>query len=211
MVVKENIAYYRTTPECRTRFAWSYNLRALDAFGKEALLTDSKPSRLFLMSPPDIMGIRGRQIMKDCAQSDLHMGFRNEGVLLGDLFTFISELSFRGKLAYARAFARSPNDLAGAYVITACGGLIPPEKRVTLELMREICAGDVDPANVRYCRPFTRDLHILSELAGPDCQIGMELTYIPVATATRHGPSPPSAAHSRRGDTSVLWWREVAD
>lgn len=104
--------------------------------------------------------------MKDCAQSYLHRRLRNEGVLLGDLFPFISGLSFRGKLAYACAFARSPNDLAGAYVITACGGLIPPEKRVTLEQMREICIGDVDPANVCYCRPLTRDLHILSELGG---------------------------------------------
>lgn len=33
--------------------------------------------------------------MKDCAQSDLHRRLRNEGVLLGDLFTFISGLSFR--------------------------------------------------------------------------------------------------------------------
>jgi hypothetical protein len=211
MVVKKNIAYYRITPECRTRFAWSYNLRALDAFGKEGLLTDSKPSRLFLISPPNIMGIRGRQIMKDCAQSDLHRRLRNDGVLLGNLFTFISGLSFRGKLAYARAFARSTDDLADAYVITACGGLIPPEKRLTLEQMREICAGDVDPANVRYCRPFTRDLHILSQLAGADCQIGMELTYIPEQQPRAMVPGHQSAAHSWRGDTSVLWWREVAD
>lgn len=156
---------------------------------------------------------------------------------LGELFTSISGLYFRGKLAYARAFARPPNDLPGAYVITACGGLIPPETRVTLEQVREICAGDVHPANARYRVPLTRDLRILSGLAGVDCHIvllgsvatpkyveplreilgqrllfpaefvgggdmsrggfmlrcvdvGMELTYLPVATAARHGFRP---------------------
>ena len=216
------------------------NLRTptrLDALEREALLTDSEPSRLFLLSPANIMGIRGRQIMKDCVQSDLHRRLRTDGVLLGELFTSISGLYFRGKLAYARAFARPPNDLPGAYVITACGGLIPPETRVTLEQVREICAGDVDPANARYRVPLTRDLRILSGLAGADCHIvllgsvatpkyveplleilgqrllfpaefvgrgdmsrgglmlrcvdvGMELTYLPVATAARHGVRP---------------------
>src|ERR1700730_2813221 len=107
------------------------------------MLTDSNPSRLFVLSPANITGIRARQVMMDCAQSDLHGRLRKEGVPLGELFSFISGLYFRGKLAYARAFARAPNDLPGAYVITACGGLIAPEKFVTLERVRRICAGDV--------------------------------------------------------------------
>jgi hypothetical protein len=212
---------------------------------KGGLLTDSKPSRLFLLSPANIMGIRGRQIIKDCGQSDLHRRLRTGGVPLGELFSLISGLYFRGKLTYARAFARAPKDLPSAYVITACGGLIPPDRPVTLEHLREICAGDLDPADARYRGPLTRDLRVLSELAGADCQIvllgsvatpkyveplleilgqqllfpaefvgrgdmsrgglllqcvsaGMELTYIPVATAARHGPRPPKLVPRQR-------------
>jgi hypothetical protein len=68
--------------------AWSCNLRVLGSLEKGAFLTDSKPSGLFLFSPANIMGIRGRQIMKDCAQSDLHRCLRNDGVLLGELCSF---------------------------------------------------------------------------------------------------------------------------
>jgi hypothetical protein len=166
MVVKDNIAYCSTRPGMQDTLAWSCNLRVLGSLEKGAFLTDSKPSRLFLFSPANIMGIRGRQIMKDCAQSDLHRRLRNGGVLLGELFSFISGLYFGGKLTYARAFERAPNDLPGAYVMTACGGLTPAEKRVTPEEVREIFAEDVDLAIARYRGPLTHDLRILSESAG---------------------------------------------
>lgn len=55
-------------------------------------------------------------------------------------------------------------------LLRAAGGLIPPETRVTLEQVRDICCGDVDPASARYRVPLDRDLRSLSELA-TDCQI----------------------------------------
>jgi hypothetical protein len=66
----------------------------------------------------------------------------------------MSGLYFRGKLAYARAFAMAPPDLAaGAFVITASGGLVPPDTVLTLQRLREISTANVHPADPRFgCR-----------------------------------------------------------
>ena len=90
---------------------------------------------------------------------------------LGELFSFISSLYFRGKLAYARAFAAAPAGLRGALVITSSGGLVPPDTLITLELLREISCGSVDPADARYRMPLERDATILSQAAGASCEI----------------------------------------
>src|SRR2546425_12894105 len=122
----------------------------------------------FSSRPANVTGIRAGQILSDCAQSELpelQRRLRREGVTLGELFCFISGLYFRGKLAYARTFARVPRNFPGTYIITACGGLIPPETRVTLKQVRDICCGDVDPASARYRVPLDRDLQSLSEVA----------------------------------------------
>ena len=42
-----------------------------------------------------------------------------EGAALEDVFSFVSGLYFRGKAAYARAFARAPEEGDGAFVISA--------------------------------------------------------------------------------------------
>ena len=150
-----------------------YNVRTPDDVGDQTVPADSGPGRVFLLSPANVTGIRAGQILSDCAQSELRelqMRLRREGVTLGELFCFISGLYFRGKLAYARAFARGPRNFPGTYVITACGGLIPPETRVTLEQVWDICCGDVGPTSGRYRVPLDRDLRSLSELA-TDCQI----------------------------------------
>jgi hypothetical protein len=106
--------------------------------------------------------------MRESADSELARRLRQGGVPLGELFSFMSALYFRGKLAYARAFAAAPRDLDGAFVITASGGLVPPDTMVTLERLREISAGRVDPADVRYRAPLMRDAQVL---AGMCCEI----------------------------------------
>ena len=45
-------------------------------------------------------------------------------------------------------------DVRTAYVITASAGLVPCETLVTLERLREISTGEVDPANEEYRRPL---------------------------------------------------------
>jgi hypothetical protein len=138
---------------------------------REQMLPDSGPKRIFLLSPANIAGIRAAQVMSGHARSDLAIRLREGGAPLGEVFSFISGLYFRGKLAYARAFAEVPPAIPGAFVITAGGGLIPPEAVVTPEQLREISAAAVDTANASYRRPLDRDSRILSELAGTGCQI----------------------------------------
>ncbi len=131
----------------------------------------SDPQRMFLLSPASIAGIRAGAIMRDSATSEMARRLRQNGVPLGELFSFISSLYFRGKLAYARRFAHVPPGLAGALVITASGGLVGPDTLITLDRLREISAGSVDPTDARYRVPLDRDAQALSEALGMSCEI----------------------------------------
>jgi len=91
--------------------------------------------------------------MCDSAESELSSRLRGAGAPLGEVFSFISALYFRGKLAYARRFANAPPTIDGAFVITACGGLITPGTMVTRERLREISANNIDLMN--HPRPET--------------------------------------------------------
>ena len=127
--------------------------------------------RIFLLSPASMAGIRGRLVMNEDSDSEMARRMRLEGVPLGELFGFMSGLYFRGKLTYASAFANPPENLGGMFVITASGGLVPPETRMTQEKLREICACNIDSAEPRYRMPLDRDAHLLAKAAGRYCEI----------------------------------------
>ena len=84
---------------------------------------------------------------------------------LGDAFSFVSGLYFRGKLAYARHFAadRTP----GVAVITPTRGLQPPELIVDGALLREFVGVDLGSGDPRYLEPLVRDLRDLSARLPP--------------------------------------------
>ncbi len=90
---------------------------------------------------------------------------------LGELFSFISGLYFRGKLAYANAFSAPAHQISGVYVITASGCLIPPETVVTLEQVREMTMTDIDAADPRYREPFDRACQSLAEKVKDCCEL----------------------------------------
>jgi hypothetical protein len=135
---------------------------------------DSAPrnsGRIFLLSPANLGGVRAGYVMAENGQSDLSRRLRGEGVTLGEVFSFISGLYFRGKLAYARAFSSPPSGVCGCYVITAGGGLVPPDTVVTLDRLREFAVNAIDPCNQQYRAPLDRDCGSLSEAAGDSCEI----------------------------------------
>ena len=105
------------------------------------------------------------------ATFDLARRLRAEGVPLGELFSFISGLYFRGKLAYSRAFCSPPSGLSGSFVITAGGGLLPPETVMTLDRLREFAANAIDVDNERYRAPLDRDCRSLAEMMGNSCEM----------------------------------------
>ena len=98
------------------------------------------------------------------ADADFEMAvrLRQGGVPLGDLFTFISGLYFRGKLAYARTFCDVPPGTHGVLVITSSGGLVSPEAVITLKRLQEIASGSVDPLDRRYTTLLERGPQIIS-------------------------------------------------
>ena len=124
---------------------------------------------IFLLSPAFCGGKRGQMVMRDAASFPLAQQLRSPGgAPLGDVFSFLSGLYFRGKMAYVRAFSDPPRGLPGALVITPTRGLVPPESHITLELLREFAEqGDVATNNPRYRRPLEEHARALDGAAGP--------------------------------------------
>jgi hypothetical protein len=125
--------------------------------------------RIFLLSPANAGGQRAAMLFREGAAFDLALRLRTTGVPIGEAFAFISELYFRGKLAYSQAFAAPPPDLPGAFVITSGMGLVPPETIVTIGHLRQSAGIPIDAADPRYREPLERGCRTLVELAGPDC------------------------------------------
>jgi hypothetical protein len=86
----------------------------------------------------------------------------DEGATLGEVFSFLSGLCFRGKLAYARAFARPLGIANGIAVITADRGLVSPDTIVRIDDLRAFAAVPIDPAEARYREPLARDAAALA-------------------------------------------------
>src|SRR5215469_5313430 len=131
----------------------------------------SSKHRIFLLSPANLGGIRAGYLLGTNSKSDLGCQLRANGVMLGDLFSFISGLYFRGKLAYARAFSAPPVDVSGCFIITATAGLLTPESLISLEQLREFAAGNIDEDDRTYRVLMERDSRLLAERLCERCEI----------------------------------------
>ena len=128
------------------------------------------PARVFLLSPARCDGERAKLIMNPRAEFPLARALREPGgVEIGEVFSFLSGLYFRGKLAYARAFARPPEAVDGALVITTERGLVPPATRITQSDLCAFAEVDIGGGNERYLAPLRRDVQKLcNSLAAND-------------------------------------------
>jgi hypothetical protein len=123
--------------------------------------------RIFLLSPAYAGGKRGQLVMRDAASFPLAQRLRQPGgAPLGEVFSFLSGLYFRGKMAYIRRFAAPPPGLPGALVITPTRGLVTPDSVVTLELLREFAAGAVELDNPGYRNPLETHARALAAACG---------------------------------------------
>jgi len=105
--------------------------RPTSAVWKIARMKQSLPHRIFLLSPAYAGGERARMILRDQAQFPLARTLRGKsGAPIADVFTFLSGLYFRGKIAYANAFARPARGTSGVLVITPTRGLIDARTRI---------------------------------------------------------------------------------
>jgi hypothetical protein len=199
---------------------------------------------VFLLSPANCGGIRAQMMLSPNAGFELARQLQSSaGASLGEVFSFVSGLYFRGKLAYARRFARPPDPTdpivaGGVLVITTNTGLRAADTPVTVESFRAFALGDIDLRNDSYRRPLEQSATALREALGPDCEVvllgsvasgkyvdlllpifgdrlmfpvhfvgrgdmsrgglmlrcvmaGLELPYVPLAGAIRHGGRPP--------------------
>src|SRR5688500_13574977 len=90
--------------------------------------------RIFILSPAKTTGKRAQLLLSERATFDLAHRLRSEGgVTLGEAFSFMSGLYFRGKLAYAKRFGKPGPGVEGCHVITSDAGLLPCETLITRE------------------------------------------------------------------------------
>jgi hypothetical protein len=119
-------------------------------------------SRLFLLSPVRLDGARGRALLEQRSRTEVAQALETTaGAPIGEVFQYVSGLYFRGKLAYARRFARPPANVPwlgdGVLVITSNRGLVPAATRITrahLEAFAETPISENVPA---FTQALTRD------------------------------------------------------
>ena len=119
--------------------------------------------RVFLLSPARCDGERARLLIDPEARSLLAARLREpEGVPLGEVFSFLSSLYFRGKLTYARSFADQSHGAAPALVITADRGLMSPDDHVRRDDLLAFSRVDIAGGDERYLTPLRRDVTALA-------------------------------------------------
>src|SRR3954470_14610371 len=129
-------------------------------------------TRVFLLSPAFAGGRRAQVIMSERAQFDLAQRLRsNRPPTLGEVFTFLSGLYFRGKLAYANAFAAPRRRRSLVLVITPTRGLVPAAERISLADLREFAEVDIHEDDPRYRGPLERDVQRLAKKLPSDSEI----------------------------------------
>jgi hypothetical protein len=120
--------------------------------------------RVFLLSPACAGGERARMLLSDRAEFELARKLRcNHGVPIAEVFTFLSGLYFRGKIAYATAFARPATGIPGVFVITPTRGLVDASTRIHLDDLREFATVDIQSDDPRFRAPIERDARALAK------------------------------------------------
>ena len=202
------------------------------------------PPRIFLLSPANCGGTRAQLMTSPKAGFALAQQLQSrDGAPLGDVFSFVSGLYFRGKLAYARRFARPPDPAdplvaGGVLVITPNAGLRAADTPVTRRSFEGFAATDINLSNAAYRTPLEQAARALLANVGSECEVvllgsiasgkyvdlllpifgdrlmfpihfvgrgdmsrgglllrcvmaGVELEYVPLDGAARHGQRPP--------------------
>ena len=116
-------------------------------------------------------------VMSPVAQFTLARQLRSsQGAALGDVFSFVSGLYFRGKLAYARRFAQPPDPAdpivaGGVLVITPNAGLRSPDLLIGVDAFTAFANAAIDLKNPAYRAPLEQSARALLQAIGPDCDV----------------------------------------
>jgi hypothetical protein len=133
-----------------------------------ALEMTHQDQQIFLLSPAYCGGRRATYLMREGSTLPLAVKLAAGTLTLGEAFSFMSGLYFRGKLGYAQTFGRHDTPIL---VITPTRGLVSPEAIVSPELLREFAAVDVDADDGRYRKPLDRSLGQLARTVSADTRV----------------------------------------
>jgi len=147
-------------------------LRRSSAGLKIARMKQGVGHRIFLLSPAYAGGERSPNDFARSGQFPLARRLRGKsGAPIADVFTFLSGLYFRGKVAYANAFARSARGTSGVLVITPTRGLIDARTRIHLDDLREFAEVDIHEDDPRYRMPIERDARRLASKLSTESEV----------------------------------------
>jgi hypothetical protein len=124
--------------------------------------------RIFLLSPAHCGGKRAAILLNEHATFPLAQRLRSAGLTLGEAFSFLSGLYFRGKVTYAGRFARPPAGLSGVQVITTDRGLVSADATVGPSDLLAFGSVDIEANHPSYRIPLQRDLTRLEQLPDAD-------------------------------------------
>jgi hypothetical protein len=131
----------------------------------------SEHHRVFLLSPANAGGERMQLLLRPGAQFDLARRLRAGQATLGEAFEFTSGLYFRGKLLYARTFARPPQGVPGVLVIAPGAGLVPAEAPVDAAQIARLGKIPVDAADRRFRVPLEDAARLILRVLPRDAEI----------------------------------------
>ena len=127
------------------------------------------PPKLFILSPARCDGRRAQALLNPAAEFPLAVQLRSvEGATIGEVFTFLSGLYFRGKLTYARTRASTNAAPTDIRIITTNRGLVTPDERVGPDDLEEFACVDLAEAGASFERPLVRDADQLRASLGAD-------------------------------------------
>ena len=120
---------------------------------------------VFILSPARCDGERAKLLLSGVANFPLAVALRQEGgVEIGEVFSFLSALYFRGKLTYAEHFGR-------ALVIAPGWGLVPARQLIRSGELEAIARVGVAPGEARFVDPLARDASALAVTLAPDAPV----------------------------------------
>ncbi len=125
-------------------------------------------NRVFLLSPARAGGRRARILAGGQATFELARLTQAGEATLGDVFAFCSGLYFRGKLSYAKTFARPPAGIPGVQVITPSRGLLPADWRIGVADLGEFASVEVSAVHPGFADPLRRTAE---PLAASGCEV----------------------------------------
>ncbi len=129
-------------------------------------------AKVFVLSPATTHGAKARVLTatepRTPSARRLHGA---QGMMLGEAFSYLSGLYFRGKLAYARTFATAPPCLGGAgiYVITPTDGLLDPDSVLGVADLERFASAAEGSTAGRIA--FERAVQSLERAMGPSCDV----------------------------------------